>query len=98
VAVAECAVLDRRGFAAETNWGRALGGRPDLALFGEGPSRIVVSCRPEDVPVVAAAATQAGVGALPLGQVGGDRLVWPGAIDLAISQVQAQWSTALDAC
>ena len=98
IAVAECAILGGRGFVADADWKRALGARPDLALFGEGPSRIVVSCRPEDVPAVTAAAAEAGVGAVPLGRVGGDRLIWPSAIAFEVSQVQAQWSTALDRC
>jgi phosphoribosylformylglycinamidine synthase len=96
VAVAESSLLGGLGFAATPDWQAALGARPDLALFGEGPSRIVISCRPEDVSAVTAAAAAAGVGVTPLGRVTGDRLVWPGAVDVQLADVQAQWSTALE--
>ena len=46
--------------------------RPDVALFGEGPSRVIVTCAPADAPALAALAAK-----LPLttlGAVGGDRL------------------------
>ena len=101
VAVAECALLGGHGFRGRDDWERALtppgesGTRPDLLLFGEGPSRIVVSCRPEDVPAVLQAATQAGIEALALGEVGDDRLVWPGAVDVELAQARVRWSTAL---
>jgi phosphoribosylformylglycinamidine synthase subunit PurL len=96
IAVAECALLGGVGFTAAPDWASALGQRPDLALFGEGPSRVVVSCRPEDVPAVQQAAAAAEIGCTRLGTVGGDRLAWPGAMDVPLVQVQAQWSTALD--
>jgi phosphoribosylformylglycinamidine synthase II len=95
VAVAESALLGERGFVADPDWAAALGARPDLALFGEGPSRIVVSCRPEDLPAVTRAAAEAGVEAIVLGRVAGDRLVWPGAIDVALAEAQARWEAGL---
>jgi phosphoribosylformylglycinamidine synthase len=96
VAVSESALLGGRGFVAAPDWAATLAARPDLALFGEGPSRIVVSCRPDAVSAIIQVAAQAGNGAHRLGQVGGARIAWPGAIDIDLSQVQAQWSTALD--
>jgi hypothetical protein len=72
--------------------------RADVALFGEGPARIVISCRPEDVSAVSKLAAEAGVGVTALGRVRGNRLVWPGAIDLKLAEAQARWSTALDEC
>jgi phosphoribosylformylglycinamidine synthase len=44
------------------------------ALFGEAPSRIVVSARPEDVAEIARAAESAGVTVTVLGTTGGGRL------------------------
>jgi phosphoribosylformylglycinamidine synthase len=44
------------------------------ALFGEAPSRIVVSTRPEDVAEVARSAEAAGVPLTVLGTTGGARL------------------------
>jgi phosphoribosylformylglycinamidine synthase len=96
VAVAQSALLGGVGFVADPAWATVLVERPDLALFGEGPSRIVASCRPGDVPAVERAAAAAGVEAIGLGQVGGQRLVWPGAIDVELAEAQEQWCTALD--
>lgn len=44
------------------------------ALFGEAPSRILVSVEPDRVELVVDRAKRAGVGALTLGTTGGDRL------------------------
>jgi phosphoribosylformylglycinamidine synthase II len=96
VAVAESSLLGGLGFVAAREWQATLAERPDVALFGEGPSRIVVSCWPKDVSAVSALVAEAGVGVTPLGQVTGDRLVWPGAIDVDLAEAQAQWSTALE--
>jgi hypothetical protein len=53
-----------------------LGDRPPShALFGEGPARVVVSCAPSDRTALEGAAAQAAVPVVPLGIVGGDRLV-----------------------
>jgi len=98
VAVAESSLLSGLGFAAAPDWQAALGERPDEALFGEGPSRIVISCRLEDVSAVTELAAAAGVGVTPLGRVAGNRLTWPGALDVGLAEAQAQWSTALDEC
>jgi phosphoribosylformylglycinamidine synthase len=75
VAVAEAAM-----------WGdgdRGLGARlrlpvassPAVDLFGESPSRLVVSCRPRHVPAVLLLAGQHGLVVEELGLVGGERLV-----------------------
>jgi hypothetical protein len=56
----------------------------------------VVSCRPEDESIVIRLATEAEIDAIPLGQVAGDHLIWPGAVDLPLTQAQVRWTTALD--
>jgi phosphoribosylformylglycinamidine synthase len=48
---------------------------PAVELFGESPSRLVVSARPQHVPAVVLLARQHGVPVEELGVVGGDRLV-----------------------
>ncbi len=99
VAVAECALLGGHGFRGNDDWESALtppsegSARADLLLFGEGPSRIVVSCRPDDAPGIVRAAAEAGIEAIPLGEVGGERLVWPGAIDVELAQAHAKWAS-----
>jgi phosphoribosylformylglycinamidine synthase subunit PurL len=75
VALAECAM-----------WGaadRGLGARvrvpmncsPAVELFGESPSRIVVSCAPRHAPALVLLARQHGLPVAAIGTVGGDRLV-----------------------
>jgi phosphoribosylformylglycinamidine synthase len=48
---------------------------PAVDLFGESPSRLVVTCRPRHAPAVALLARQHGLAIEELGRVGGDRLV-----------------------
>jgi phosphoribosylformylglycinamidine synthase II len=78
VALAECCIWSALG--AELRL--PIASSPAVDLFGESPSRVVVSARPADVADLVAAAEGASGGPLPiavLGTVGGDRLV----IDLA---------------
>jgi len=70
VALAECCFQNALGLDAS---GVEIRGRLDAALFGEAPSRIVVSTR--DAERVAALASEHGVPLLRLGVVAGDRLV-----------------------
>jgi len=67
-------------------WGTADGGlgararvpgacSPAVELFGESPSRLVVSCRPRHAPALALLARQHGLPVEEIGTVGGDRLV-----------------------
>jgi hypothetical protein len=53
----------------------AVGNSPAVELFGESPSRLVVSCRPRFVPALVLLARQHGLPVDELGTVGGDRLV-----------------------
>jgi phosphoribosylformylglycinamidine synthase len=48
---------------------------PAVELFGESPSRLVVSCRPRHAPALALLARQHGLAVEGIGTVGGDRLV-----------------------
>jgi len=75
VALAEAAMWgDRdRGLGARLRLGVA--NSPAVDLFGESPSRIVVSCRPRFVPALLLVARQHGLAAEELGVAGGDRLV-----------------------
>jgi phosphoribosylformylglycinamidine synthase len=50
-------------------------GRQDAALFGEGQSRIVISCPPGRRGEIEALAGRQGVPFTHLGRAGGDRLV-----------------------
>ena len=75
VALAESAVLGGVGFTGTGVWPE---GRWDAALFGETPSRAVVSCAEADAARAEAAAREAGVPCARLGAVGGARFVIPG--------------------
>jgi phosphoribosylformylglycinamidine synthase len=64
-------------------------------LFGEGPSRIVVSVRPEGRAHVEAAFTAAGVPWERLGAVGGPALVIGEVINVAVSVLEETWEQTL---
>ena len=48
---------------------------PAVDLFGESPSRLVVTCRPRLAPALELLARQHGLPVETIGSVGGDRLV-----------------------
>ncbi|HHX88146.1 MAG TPA: phosphoribosylformylglycinamidine synthase subunit PurL [Firmicutes bacterium] len=64
---------------------------PRLALFGEGPSRVLVSLHPDKEEDLQALALEHGIPLIKLGQVGGDRLViisgGQTAVDLAVEEI-----------
>jgi phosphoribosylformylglycinamidine synthase len=71
VALAEAAVWG--GLGATTRL--AVANSPAVELFGESPSRIVVTCRPRFAPALTLLARQHGLPVEALGTVGGERLV-----------------------
>jgi phosphoribosylformylglycinamidine synthase len=75
VAIAESAIWadGERGLGVRLRVG--VRNAPAVELFGESPSRIVVSCRPRHVPAVILLARQHGLPIEELGVVGGERLV-----------------------
>jgi phosphoribosylformylglycinamidine synthase len=70
VALAECAMWS--GLGAKLRLG--VSGSPAIELFGESPSRLVLSCRPRHAPAIELLARQFALEAHTLGTVGGDRL------------------------
>ena len=66
-----------------------------LTLFGEGPSRILVSVRPERRATVEARLAAASVPWELLGTVGGQRLVIGDVIDVAVSDLEETWEQTL---
>jgi phosphoribosylformylglycinamidine synthase subunit PurL len=70
------------------------------ALFGESASRVVVSVRPGDRSALLQMAAEAGVPARHIGSTGGARLVIRAAgttaIDVAVADAEAIWSTAIE--
>ena len=65
------------------------------ALFGEGPSRVVVAVDPERLTEVLERAGQTGVPATRLGLATGDRVVVKGLLDLALGDVEAAFRDRL---
>jgi phosphoribosylformylglycinamidine synthase len=70
VAIAECAMWG--GLGASLRLG--VSGSPAIALFGESPSRLVLSCRARHAPAIGLLARQFGLEGETLGTVGGDRV------------------------
>jgi phosphoribosylformylglycinamidine synthase len=75
VALAEAAMWGDRDRGLGARLRVAVGNSPAVDLFGESPSRIVMSCRPRFVAALVLLARQHGLPIDELGTVGGDRLV-----------------------
>ena len=71
VALAECAMWGGLGASLRI----AVSHSPAVDLFGESPSRLVVSCRPRYAAALELLARQHGLPVETIGTVGGDRLV-----------------------
>ena len=105
MALAECCVSGP-GAAHGTVVKLELGSlRRDALLFGESQSRIILSVRPNTVEALLSRATEAGIPAVHVGTVGGDRFVIEVEqrgmsngcrIDLPVAQVSDRWARALE--
>jgi phosphoribosylformylglycinamidine synthase len=97
VALAESAMWGDgdRGLGARLRLGVA--NSPAVDLFGESPSRILVSTRPRYVPALVLLARQHGLGTEELGTVGGERLVVELAGAGATGAAEARGSRVADA-
>ncbi|MCC3376436.1 phosphoribosylformylglycinamidine synthase subunit PurL [Cohnella sp. REN36] len=108
--VASAHDLSEGGLAAavaEATFGRGLGARvdfatnlrPDLALFSESQSRILLSAKPEQAEKLAAWMSAQDVPAQRLGTVGGDRLTIAvnghTAIDASVNEFRHEWKEAI---
>jgi phosphoribosylformylglycinamidine synthase len=92
VAVAECAMWGEVGADLRLAWP----GPPATGLFGEGPSRVVVSTTPDDWVRLEALATSHGVPIERLGETGGDRLRIHLAGDGALGLMEERGSARID--
>ena len=95
VALAESAILGGAGFIGDG--GGLPAGRWDAALFGESPSRAVVSCAEADVARVESAAREEGVPCARLGATGGERFVIRGLVDEPLADLAAAYFGGLEA-
>jgi len=102
--------LSEGGFgvaAAESCFGKNIGAtldlptalRPDIALFSESQSRILLSVSPQHVEKVVALAKKHNVPAFEIGKTGGDRLVLKvngqEAVNAPLSELKAAWKDAI---
>ena len=99
VALAESCILgDTRiggdgpvGFAVSEAFSEVVPERWDAALFGEAPSRILVSVAPEATSAVLDAARGAGVPACVVGESGGSRLSIGPLVDMDLMELSDAW-------
>jgi phosphoribosylformylglycinamidine synthase len=94
VALAESAFADETPFGVGVDLGPAPGAG---ALFGEAPSRVVVSCAPQTAERLERRAAEAGVPCRRLGAVGapGGRFRIAGVLDLSVAELYDAWEGAL---
>ncbi|NOT57069.1 MAG: phosphoribosylformylglycinamidine synthase subunit PurL [Deltaproteobacteria bacterium] len=69
--------------------------RPDVLLFGESQSRVVVSLPTSSLPLLRTLAQEAHIPYTVLGEVGGPDLIINGHLQLQITHLCHQWRTAL---
>jgi phosphoribosylformylglycinamidine synthase len=92
VALAEACIMGGVGFRWE-RW--QLDGRLDAALFGEAPSRIVVSVSPRDIPDLEALAERYRVPVARLGATGGQHCSLLDFADLSLDEITQAWRGGL---
>ncbi len=90
VALAEMAVHSGVGFTVPA--GRLAG---HSALFGERPSRVLLSVAPDRLAAVESLAATAAVAVSTLGVAGGERLIVDGLLDVDLGVAVEAWRTAL---
>jgi phosphoribosylformylglycinamidine synthase len=73
------------------------GTRKDFVLFGEEPSRIVVSLPHDRLPALEALAGGCGAPLVALGAVGGERLEIQGALSVPVTELAAAWRDGIPA-
>ncbi|HET6915676.1 MAG TPA: phosphoribosylformylglycinamidine synthase subunit PurL [Acidimicrobiales bacterium] len=88
VALAEMAVRSGVGF-------RVSGFADHVALFGEGPSRAVLSVAGSALERVLDLARSGDVPARVIGEAGGDRIVFEGLLDVGVEETAAAWRGSL---
>jgi phosphoribosylformylglycinamidine synthase II len=92
VAIAESAIIGAQGFTGSV----PSADRWDASLFGESPSRIVISCAPSDAESISERAAASGVPATRLGTVGGDHFAIDGLLDLPLADAIDAHANGLD--
>ncbi|MGO8948913.1 MAG: phosphoribosylformylglycinamidine synthase subunit PurL [Ktedonobacterales bacterium] len=95
IALAECSLWSGLGLSSDMAMPAEAVAATAL-LFGEAPSRIVVSLPPEQWQALGDMAASAGVPLTRLGAVGGDRLSLGLSVDLPVLKLRSIWQTGLN--
>jgi phosphoribosylformylglycinamidine synthase len=95
VALAECCVSGQVPVGAEVTFPSGL--RAEALLFGEEPSRVVISFHPEQRAEVERRAAELGAPLAILGVTGGERLRVSGHIDAPVHGLHESWGNGLTA-
>lgn len=72
-----------------------LPGRPDLMLFCENQTRVVISAQEASETELKAMARERGVDLMKIGTVGGDLLVIEGLIEIPVEKLREAWEGAI---
>jgi phosphoribosylformylglycinamidine synthase len=94
VALAECCMSNGEAPVGASIDLPAIGPRLDAALFGETQSRVIVSCRPENMPRIA----EGGLPVTVLGATGGSELIITrrsGDLSWNVSDLRDVWWNAI---
>jgi len=94
VALAECSLARPQGMMGATIE-LTDDMRPDVLLFGESASRIVISIAPENVDLMQTIAREEGAPAKVIGRVGGRSIAVNNFLCIDLADLHAQWSQAL---
>ncbi len=104
VTLSECCIAGEIGFRGEPMALESLAveaqaagdpARSDAILFGEGQSRIVVSCAAEHEQAIADLAADLDVPCRRLGIVGGGHVQWSGMLEVGLEEVRRAWHVEL---
>ncbi len=93
VALAEWCLWSEMGILPDKDLGTHIGD-PTAVLFGEAPSRVVISVAPDDWAALADQAAARGVELTRLGVAGGDQFVFAGA-HVALADLRNAWEHGL---
>jgi len=94
VALAECSILRPEGLLGSTIE-LTDDIRPDVLLFGESASRIIISVAPDNVDLMLTIAREEGAASKIIGRVGGRMLAVNNILCIDLADLHAQWATAL---
>ncbi len=95
VALAECCVMAReRAIGATVELEEAM--RRDALLFGESPSRIIVTVREKHLRRLTQIAARAGAPVRVLGKVGGRRLNIRSVLEVSVEELRQAWRQGLE--